>query len=49
MARNGGPSVDVRIHSWPGPTVDVGSSIARPTIDPQLAPNRWNAVLMALL
>ena len=39
MARNGGPSVDVRIHSWPGPTVDVGPSIARPTVDPQLAPN----------
>ena len=33
MARNGGPSVDVRIHSWPGPTVDVGPSIARPTVD----------------
>ena len=31
MARNGGPSVDVRIHSWPGRTVDVGPSIARPT------------------
>ena len=37
MARSGGPSVDVRIHSWPGPTVDVGPSIARPTVDPQLA------------
>ena len=23
MAGNGGPSVDVRIHSWPGPTVDL--------------------------
>ena len=23
MARNGGPSVDVRTHSWPGPTVDL--------------------------
>ena len=39
MARSGGPSVDVRIHSWPGPTVDVGPPIARPTVDPQLAPN----------
>ena len=51
MAKNGGPSVDVRIRSWPGPTVgvrthsqprptvDVGPSIARPTVDPQLAPN----------
>ena len=37
MARNGGPSVDVRIYSWSGPTVDVGPSIARPTGDPQLA------------
>ena len=33
MASNGGLSVDVRIHSWPGPTVDVGPSIARPTVD----------------
>ena len=33
------PSVDVRVHNWPGPTVDVGPSIARPTVDPQLPPN----------
>ena len=29
--------MDVRVHSWPGPAVDVGPSIARPTGDPQLA------------
>ena len=48
MARNGGPSVDVRIHSWPRPTVNIRilswlgltvDVIARPTVDPQLAPN----------
>ena len=28
-----GPTVDIRIHSQPRPTVDVGPSIARPTVD----------------
>ena len=35
MARNGEPSVDVRIHSWPGPTMDL--QLARANCGQQLA------------
>ena len=31
MARNGGPTVDVKIHNWPGPTVDLQLARAIPS------------------